>query len=146
MIDSPPAYLELQQKAGPYITPMCEHMDIYWLNVVAPPLPVGNNHYVTLPEPIRVRVNDTPLPITAVKAPPPVGVYRQQQAEQTSGPKAPPPLALYRQQQAEQTSGPKAPPPLALYHQEEANRNVPQTERVAVTPPPLALWKLQNNN
>ena len=126
VIDSPPAYSEFRQKAGSYITPMCEHMNIYWLNAVAPPLPVGNTHYTTLPEPIRVRINDTPLPITDVKAPPPVNVYRQQQSERNNGPKAPPPLALYQQGQA--------------------NENVEQTERVAMTPPPLALWRQQNTN
>ncbi|KAK7090267.1 uncharacterized protein [Littorina saxatilis] len=120
-VTSPQDVWYLRQKAGSYISPMCQQVDIYWLNAIAPPHPQGNKPAGELPQPIRVKANNSPLPITDRRAPPPVNVFRSQLASQNNVP--------------------KAPPPVSFYHQELANQNVPHIERVPQTPPPLALWK-----
>ncbi|XP_076435776.1 uncharacterized protein LOC143275508 [Babylonia areolata] len=132
VIATPPAYYAFLKKAGPLLTAMCERMDIYWLNAAeATPLSNEVQPPIRLPEPGHVTshpTNHNPL------TPPPVALYRQQQAGRTvktppsanHNPPTPPPVALYRQQQAGRTV--KTPP--------SANHNPP-------TPPPVALYRQQ---
>lgn len=162
-IDSPSAYNAFRQRAGAYITPMCQHMDVYWINNLAPPLP--RDPATRLPQPIPLAVDQPPalngnsppsLQSQHPQTPPPPAVYHQQQALINQGvPQTghmiftPSPPVVYHQL-ANQGS-PQAghliltPPPLALYNQLRGltNQGTWQTGHVILTPPPLVQWPRQ---
>lgn len=106
-------------RVGPFVEALCQGAKVFWPRLNPPAL-----------QP-RPAIN-SPSTINGVNVPPPVSVYRAQQAV------APPPVNIYRQQQ--QAKPPVvAPPPINVYLANQAAQ-----QKVVNTPPPPSIYLAQN--